>query len=363
MCMTAGLALAGHAMQASAAWSAFTDIFSHSYSEPFEIHATVNELDGHLRDGDWGFTHDHVEMGVGWNSWSVSAFARYDYLIEANDDTAELAFRSENDLPVPPGRDYQIKLRVNHSRSRGFKIGYSWQPLDTLSFKFAAAYLSADSLLDGGGSGELQMLDTGIYDGYAFVDYTYSRDPLFDRQVPKQKGRGYAVDVGFRWQATPRWRVSFSAYDVIARIRWPDAPFTRVGLTSSTVAFDDQGFIDVSPVVSGIEDARNHNQRLPARVTLGGAFQLNDRIALTGSVMAISDHYLPEVGVQWRGGGSRRWTVAVNPGLGGLSLGFETSRVNVVLTSDAWEVHKSHYLKVGIAFRVGGAMAVPYDFR
>lgn len=350
------LALGGGVASAASDWSVFIDVESHSYTEPYEIHATAHGLSGTLGDGDFGFTHDHVAVGVGYRGWSLAAVARYDYLVEANEDTAEIAFYAENDLEVPANRRYDLTVRVNHSRSQGFKVGYAWRPESTISVGVAASFLRADSLLDGRGSGFVTTLDDNTYDGFGFVDYTYTRDPLFDRDVPSHEGRGYTVDVRLGWRPTPDWRFDLAADDLYGRITWPDASFTRADVTTSTTAFDDDGFLHVTPVLRGIESKKSYHQKLPARVTVAGSYRVTERLTVTTNAFAIRDEVIPEFGFGFYGGSQRYWSLAINS-VGALTFGLRTPSIRFEFATDAFELHEAHYLKLNLLFRIGSIKA------
>ena len=172
--------------------SVYLTLSSISYSEPAPIDQMINNLEGAPVDnGDFAFTHNQIEVGFKKGNWLLAYFHRYDYFLEFNSDTAELAYLDRNDLSIPTSRNFDVYLRANHIRSKGFAVGYEDDFFsDSLNASIRLNYLTSDEFTDGYLAGTVTTLSDG-YQGDLILDYQYSEDTLLERPEEDVEGERF----------------------------------------------------------------------------------------------------------------------------------------------------------------------------
>ncbi|MBV1879005.1 MAG: hypothetical protein KUG79_15300 [Pseudomonadales bacterium] len=274
-------------------WAVFFQSDTFGYSEPTAIYALANNFDGSFESGgNDAFIHTFVETGAHYGPFTISIFSRYDYYTEFTSDTALFAFQTENDLPIT-ARDYDLDLEVNHIRAQGFRFGYTFSPIDTLTVGIFASYLQADYFLDGDVIADININATDDITGNSAVNYVYTEDVLFSRPVSEPDGKGYTIDLNIAWQATDKLALQLQLRDLINEISWDDAPFTRGVIDTSKSSVTEAGQLVVKPLLSAFESFKDHKQRLPLNATGNIDYQLNSDIQLSTSIHYANGVILP----------------------------------------------------------------------
>ena len=223
--------------------------------------------------GKRSFTHNIWESGVRFNQFKIATLARYDYVLNYTKDVAELIYADKNDKEVETSREYDLYLDVLHARSYGFKFGYSFSLLPSLTMGVDVSALKLTNFMEGDISGNVLVGDDS-YDGDIYLDYVYTQDKLLDRIADKPSGYGYAVDVRWAFQLNDRLSIDAQVLDLFSQINVDRAPFTTASATSNRVNLDANGKIDVKPVLTGRESYRKHTLKLPQRLSLEGRYHL-----------------------------------------------------------------------------------------
>jgi hypothetical protein len=229
--------------------------------------------------GKRSFTHNNWESGVRFKQFKLATIARYDYVLSYTQDVAELIYADKNSKQIETNREYDLYLDVLHARSYGFKFGYSFSLLPSLTMGVDVSALKLTSFMDGKITGNILVGDDS-YDGDIFLDYVYSQDKLLDRIADKPSGYGYAVDVRWDFQVNDHLSIDAEVLDLLSQIKIDRAPFTTAGATSNRVNLDANGRIDVKPALTVNESYRKHTLKLPQRLSLEGRYLLSNAYEL-----------------------------------------------------------------------------------
>jgi len=273
--LCAGQLLAGESANSNI--QPYFSFHSLGYSETAPIHQIViNDIEGPYFDGGrHSFTHNIIESGAKYNGWKLAAIYRYDYSLEYSEDTAELIYGDRNNLSIEKNRQYDVELELIHARTAGFKFGYEWSVLPELQLGLDLSYLEVSYFLDGYLEGEF-MADNDSYSGQLFIDYAYTKDLLpLDREAEEPDGWGYALDFSWLWQMNESWYAKGAFIDLLSQLYIDEAPFTYATANSDRVSFDDNGTIDVKPLLSGREGYRKETLSLPKQISLDVYYRIN----------------------------------------------------------------------------------------
>jgi hypothetical protein len=253
---------------------------SFSNSEPVTIEAIMGEWDSAYHRGNSALTVNRFEVGFGYKGWQIGLGERLDYLARFSEETAEILYRTNNHLPLDPGRSYSLLLDVEQAHSRSLRVGYTQTLGRGFELSLGAALLRGIRLTSGRLSGQVQAVSETDYNFSFDVDYFYSQDALFYRQTESPSGTGYSMDLALTWEPNERVRLGLQANDLLARIRWKDAPYTRAQANSQNKSYDDDGYVIYLPVISGFEGNEDYTQVIPRKLHFMAQYRAGESVWL-----------------------------------------------------------------------------------
>ena len=318
---------------------------SFSYSDALPIKTALNGLHGNAPgDGKLFVSHSRIDLGYTRDSWRFTGFWRYDYDATFNRDTIDLWHRKENDQAVQRGRNYVLDLDARHLKASGASVTRAFAFTDAdLQIRFDA--LRAMELTDGRISGSLAVDGNGRVTGNAALDYAYTDDLVLNR--PHQgnvTGWGLGMDLFGRVTLTARWSVAARVDDVLTWVRWDNAPYTRATLRLARPHLASDGTLDAQALLTGIESARTHWQRVPMRYDVVTAYQLTSTVSAYGRLRGFDAVVLPDFGLRWQPRAHMAVTIGWNVRARALSLGFSTAQGRLTIGSDRADFRRAQML-------------------
>ena len=310
-----------------------TDFFG--YSEPVPAVDMIDfDWDGPFHGGKVALTHNKVEFGIVKDRWEFGLLTRYDYELEFSRDTAELYYLVDNELDLQEGREYDLHIKARHTYGDGFRLGYRYSFSNDFALTVGMALLRGQRLLDGELKGDAMALTKNDYEYLFDVDYYYSKDYIFDRDVENApNGYGHAADLYLSWRRR-QYSLQLQIMDIYARLYWDKAPFTVATGSSDRKNVDENGYASFDPVFSGVEGNRNFTQKIPPRVSFSGQYQWFSALALLGRI-----DYTKAKTFGWLGFGlgssDKQWQFLYEPEIQASSLGFSASNWSLRLTADS----------------------------
>ncbi|MDA3878235.1 MAG: hypothetical protein PF483_14270 [Halothiobacillus sp.] len=247
-------------------WAPYVRIESMTYSQPNSIKSALQEWHGAFSGGTRQWTFNTVESGVETHDWSLGVFYRKDYNLQFSRGTAEAYYLLKNKAPLPIGKHYQLDLTAASFAAKGIRATWRIVPSSRLQMRLGLSLFSASSLINGSIQGSGTALTENSYIYNAAVDYHYSRDYLFKREVNPPSGIGASLDFGFSAKIRPWLRVRGHVDDLLGGIWWKNAPYTVASASSNRESYDASGNVHFAPLISGYEGTTQHYmQRLSPR--------------------------------------------------------------------------------------------------
>ena len=321
-----------------------------SFSEPVPVHGYFNDWRTPFHGGERGLTYNYAEAGIVEGNWALGLVARYDEYLHFSPDTAELYYRTTNHLPLQQGRHYAVDLHAQQFAARGLRLGFHYPLQPALTIGVGLSYLRGTQLTDGALRGEAVAINAKDYNYNIAVDYSYSEDHLFKRQVDTPTGQGYSLDLSLDWR-TERLAAHLRVTDLLGRLYWHDAPYTTATATSDTKAYGPDGYLIINPTLSGYEGNSSFAQRLPTRA------HLNIRGTVTDTVDVIADIYYTELktftplGVSYRYNKART-ELQYDWQTGAVTLGYQGTHFKVRVTSDNLDWQQARTLGLSLEARM-----------
>lgn len=247
-------------------WSPYVRIESMTYSQPNSIKSALQEWRGPFSGGTRQWTFNTIESGVETHDWSLGVFYRKDYDLRFSRGTAEAYYLLKNKYPLPIGKHYLLDLSASSFAAKGIRGTWRIEPTDQMKLRLGLSLFTASALIDGALNGDGTALTENSYRYDAAVDYHYSRDYLFKRDVNPPSGIGASLDFGFTADIQPWLRVRGRVDDLLGRIWWKQAPYTRATASSNRESYDTAGNVHFAPLISGYEGTSDrYVQRLSPR--------------------------------------------------------------------------------------------------
>jgi hypothetical protein len=227
-------------------------------SEPEPVKTTLDDWGSEFEDGERQWALGLVEIGFRIDSGvEVSVFSRA--LADLRMNRAAVAFygRIARKESLQAGETVPVSIEANGFSGHGLRLGYlhetgGWTLGGGLSL------FRTDHLLAGTLEGLFTAISDTDYDFNAQVDYQYFRDPIFERpDIRKADGLGWGLDFALDWQPGDQWRITARVEDLLARIRWEDAPYTEAVASTDQKSFDENGYAEFAPLLSGREGYRD----------------------------------------------------------------------------------------------------------
>lgn len=288
--------------------SLFIEINSQSFTDNLPIYRFANHLNSQYQPGKLAFTHNELVVGYSWSDYSLAVVERYDYVLHFNPDSLKLAYLSENKLPVEPDQLYQVKVDAAHTRSKGLRFGFKPPDFFGVHSEIKTSLLRGDYLLDGSANGTIETTNSNSYQGDLFVDYHYSKDLLLNRNITPPRAWGVTIDANFSGKLnlgklnfgtidSLQWQ--YEIKDMLAKWFWQSSPYTLADISSDTVDFDENGFINTRPVAQGILTTHSFQQSLPARHSLSAQLDLTKTFGLRSRIQYLNQEYFTEMGFSY----------------------------------------------------------------
>ena len=231
----------------------------------------------------------------------MGAFIRHDYYTRFTPDTVRLMHQDKNDLSVDTDQRYDLWLKIHHLKADGIRLHTPLFMYDELKVRLSISLFHATGVIDGEISGQIDTT-ADSFSGLIDLNYLYDQDRLLGRQVESPVGWGYGIGLEIQWHMTQSVDVHLQLKDIAAQIRWDKAPYTTAQLTSSTVNFDSNGFIETTPALSGFEGYKSYTQALPLQSKLQFFYQLSEQYGLFAVDEMYATEHFSSIGLEcWDG--------------------------------------------------------------
>lgn len=329
----------------------YTTLQSVTYSQPVSIDAMLDEWGPPFKGGDKALTYNKVEVGVAGQTWHLGVLSRYDYLMTFSNQTAELYYLTKNHLPLDTGKTYALNIEVHQQFSRGLRLGFQHQITSSINAGISLSYLEGIALTDGAINGSALVTDDKDYDFNFDVDYVYSRDALFSREVQSPQGKGYSFDIKLDWQANEALSGQLTVIDLLGRIFWDNAPYTIATASSSTKTYDADGYVRYKPLASGLEANRNFTQRLPRKIFASASCLWNEETELLVEMQDFEIARFTSIGAGWKFSERIRFQGLFNITANALTLRYQQQKLRFEIGSDNyWNIHRGRYFNLLLSY-------------
>ena len=332
--------------------SVFIQLDSRTYSQPTSIHSFIHDFSGSFDKGDHAFTKNQLEIGTRYTNFAISYIARYDQFYKFDEDTARLYYEIENNLSQTIGQPYKLQIKSNFIRARGIKLTYNWKVNDAIHISPALSYLTADEFFDNQTNGSAVLLDADSFSGDASIHHIAERDMILEYPVSSANGRGYAIDIDFKWAVNQQWQLNIQLLDVVSKIEWHDALDSQLNLTTATKTFDAEGNLSVAPMLSGRQILRNYTQRLPKKLITGISYKLDNQHSIFTETYHTEYFTHTQLGYEFMLTQRQAITLSWNIDTEAAGISYLNDYVRLGFYADSLDYKKAHAINLTMAVNI-----------
>lgn len=323
-----------------AGWTVFTHLEAKGYSESFSIESLVDGIDENdifRAGGDSIFTQNEFALGVKKGPWALSLLARYDLDVDYTPDSALIVNASERGTPLENG-PYDIAVDAKEIQSQGLRLGYEWAITNDITITPRISLVSARQMTDGTLAGRILLDNDDVTEGELFVDYFFTNDLIFGRDIETKTAFGFTTDLIVDWKINEDLDLSVGVYDAFSEIYWKDRTGTIADATTAISRIDGNGVLIVRPSLRGQNLSENYTQSYTRRGEAKATYSLTEKWQIRQSGYLLADNFLStsEAGYNFSSdfyvGANYEWSlggIGLNAQWKGLSLGFAVDDFNI----------------------------------
>ncbi len=257
---------------------------AHSPAQP--IDTFIKDWDAPLDEGEHAYVQARAAVNVKPANSRISYGLawRYDYLMNFNQQTADLYWQYQNNQIPNQDQIYELQLEAKHNERFGANVGFTQQLASNWQLTTQANIWQGLHVLEGAATGSLtsQAFANGevvrnidrVNKTQTKVDYYYDKPALGEEDLnwypDKPKGYGYSLDLSLLGRLSDNTQLAVRGYDILGRMHWQDTP-------STTYVLDYDINRATTDKTKGQLSTDDITQTLPWRVEADLLHQLNDQ--------------------------------------------------------------------------------------
>lgn len=327
---------------------------SFSYSETVSIESSFDSWKGgNFESGERQWTWNWFELGVQYKHWAIGFVQRYDYDARFSQQTAEFFWLTKNKKDLPVGQKYALDLQINAIHSSGLRLSFTDNLTEAFNYRIGLSYLQANYSIDGQIEGDATATSDSDYDFQASVDYSYTEDLLFDRNVTEPQGKGFSVDFMFDYQLTTKLHWQLQVRDLLARLYWDKSPYTQGQASSDRKEYDENGYVSFNPVLQGYEGINEtYVQKLQPRWYSKVNYKVGHRYAISAQLRYQYEHALYAIGGGHDFSNTHRLGIHYWPINQAVELNWNFHKVQLGIATDALQVSDMKTFWLSFSYRL-----------
>ena len=270
-------------------------------NDAFSFNALLDDFNGDFnsKDSDYLAVGDiRYDVGTHVEGWGYMGFVyRQEAVINSSPDTMLLINQASNKLDLTIGEKYDLYLEIEGFEVLGVTFANSFPLYEKdgwdIRLGIAAELLYGIQTQDGYVQGDGTALSKKDYDFTMYSNYLYTENYLYDLDVDSVTSYGYTTHMSL-YVGYEAFSLSLIVNDIIGKLYWDNLPYSDVNLASDNKNYDEDGYVEYDPIISGMEGTTKFTQTLMKKWRIQGSYTLEKDIFQLGTDH-ISDTYLPYV--------------------------------------------------------------------
>ena len=296
---------------------------------------------------------NRVAAGVGKERWRLGLELRQDAFLTT--DRASLdaySLYQQKRKPAPPA-SFALQARYFSWQAQGLRLGYT---LDgpriggrTASIALSGAVYGRQRLRERSVQGTLAYPQADTFGFAATHSDANSRMTYpFMGDAPGASGAGLSLAATL--PLAPAWTLRVQADDLASRLRWKNLPVNTESLASDVTSYDENGYVNYAPLLSGRKQQVNRSFRIP-RYTAAVLDYRNGDWGAGVQVARYAGETMPTLSLSRRVG----WLTLlgnVETRFGSAGIGIEAGNLRLMLQSDRFKLDEAKARSLQLHYHV-----------
>jgi len=204
---------------------------------------------------------------------------RREAVIETSSDTVKLIHEVSNEHDLTLGEAYDLDIKIEEFEVHGITWANTFPLYQRNGWKIQVGagieLLYGTGGQDGNAVGNARVNAVNDYDFAWQSDYRYTDNYLYDLDVPKVTSFGYTTHLSF--QASYHYFTFLGIInDLWGKLYWKNLPYSDVTMSSGNKSYDENGYAEYAPLISGIELEWGFTQTLMRKWRVEGQYIMED---------------------------------------------------------------------------------------
>lgn len=320
-------------------------VTSINFSEPVTLKANFDDWKTEdFRTGTRIYSKHVARFGIGADGLTFGHSTNLYYFLNFSADTARLHYLDKNNRLDQQDEPLDLFINANNARGDGLYVGYThqWRGIEVGA---RVNYLQLNDIMFGEAEGYFDPGKALTNNTSLMIDYAYTEDRLFDRDVPDPTGRGFTIDLSLKVD----WRdhlLQVQISEAYSRLKWKAASGSYVEGSLSNLQGSEEAAIRYQHFRGGfsqylpVHQELRYSYRPIAQAAMGFEYETLDRQQWSKIVATWHAPFQLAASIKW----------APDDSIWGLHL--EHPNVVWILESDSANYNKSRYLKFSLQGRL-----------
>ncbi|MGC9351931.1 MAG: hypothetical protein ACP5D3_08070 [Sulfurovum sp.] len=306
-------------------------------NDAFSLEALFDDFHGKYIPGNSDNTaigDIRIDAGSYIEGWGYIGYSyRKEAVIKSTADSMKLLYQVSNDLDLFTGEHYDAFISLKGFETHGIEFSDTYPLYSNGTFDIRIGYgvelMVGTEGQNGYVSGNASAVSVTDYDFNLNSRYYYTQNYLYDYDVDYTSAYGFSTQLAIVLRHE-NFALKIIGNDVFGKLYWKNIPYSEVSLVSENKSYDENGYAEYSPIVSGLESKRRYIQRLMSKWRIDASYDINDDQIQVGFDY-IEDITLPYVAYRYKINDSSTANLSYEYffGMFGLDLTYEQYRIEI----------------------------------
>lgn len=259
-------------------------------NDAFSIDALFDNFEGkYFYEKDQNYAIGDIRLDIGGYIDSLGYIGytyRREAVVQASSDTAKLIHQVNNQQDLNLGETYDLDIKIEEFEVHGITWANSFPLYQDngwdIQIGVGVELLYGTEGQDGSAIGDARANAVNDYDFTWQSDYRYTDNYLYDLDVPKVTSFGYSTH--FSIQASYEdFTFLGMINDAWGKLYWKNLPYSDVTMSSGNKSYDENGYVEYAPLISGVELQRDFTQTLMRKWRVEGQYRLENATVHVGN--------------------------------------------------------------------------------
>lgn len=311
-------------------------------NDPVSLNAFFNdwERDYTPKEGEnLALLDTRADIGGTFDTIYIGYFHQYNIIVKAKKGFTDFYYAVKNKISLEVGNNYDLTSEIEGVGQHGLLLAKNYQLYsnDDARILLGAGIYASHGYMgqDGSLQGAAAATASNDYDIHAKASYYYSENYLYDLSVNNPNGFGYGMHFGLAYQNDLHGvGVMFLANDVAAAMHWNDMPYSYVVLETENKSYDEDGYVNYAPSISGLEKYKDTTQTIRPRYKVETSLALENGSIHVGMDRTYQINF-PYIGVSYFLNDADILTLTHESRFGSFGIGYENNYFGLSLSLDS----------------------------